>query len=78
MPSRRYLCSLCLCFNGGIQPRDCHSLRTRIHLDSAVSCGLIDMYAKCGFNDLGYLVFELMSEKKLIAYNADIFNQMYA
>ncbi|KAG6537516.1 putative pentatricopeptide repeat-containing protein At1g64310 [Zingiber officinale] len=52
----------------------CYSLRTGIHLDHAVSCGLIDMYSKCGFSDSGYLAFELMPEKNVVAYNAAISN----
>ncbi|CAL9761858.1 unnamed protein product [Musa acuminata subsp. burmannicoides] len=50
----------------------CYSMRSSINLDTAVSCGLIDMYAKCGFPELGFQLFELMPEKGVIAYNAVI------
>ncbi|CAL9188555.1 unnamed protein product [Musa hybrid cultivar] len=50
----------------------CYSMRSSINLDIAVSCGLIDMYAKCGFPELGFQLFELLPEKGVIAYNAVI------
>ncbi|XP_008792876.2 putative pentatricopeptide repeat-containing protein At1g64310 [Phoenix dactylifera] len=49
-----------------------HAIRHGMELDVAVSCALIDTYAKCGFAELGLRVFELMPCKNLVAYNTAI------
>ncbi|KAL3642324.1 hypothetical protein CASFOL_013139 [Castilleja foliolosa] len=51
-----------------------HSYAIRHKLDSevSVSSALIDMYAKCGFLEMGIKVFDKMPEKNLISYNTVI------
>nr|XP_010924113.1 putative pentatricopeptide repeat-containing protein At1g64310 [Elaeis guineensis] len=49
-----------------------YAIRHGIQLDIAVSCALVDTYAKCGFVELGLQVFELTPVKNLVAYNTVI------
>ncbi|XP_050226117.1 pentatricopeptide repeat-containing protein At5g61800 [Mercurialis annua] len=44
--------------------------RNRIRVDSFLSTGLVDFYAKCGCIDTALEVFELSSDKSLITWNA--------
>eukprot|EP01018_Ginkgo_biloba_P019587 Gb_24126 [translate_table: standard] len=49
-----------------------YAIRNEFHLDVFVETALIDMYAKCGSLEIAYQVFNKMSKRDLVAWNAII------
>ncbi|KAL3835229.1 hypothetical protein ACJIZ3_009965 [Penstemon smallii] len=49
-----------------------YTLRNKCNTDIAVSSALIDMYAKCGFLEMGINVFKTMPIKNIVSYNSII------
>lgn len=52
----------------------CYAVRLGADMDIRVLSSLLDAYAKCGFAELGYLVFRQMPHKNSIMYNMIISN----
>lgn len=52
----------------------CYAIRIGADADVKVSSSLMDAYAKCGFAELGYLVFRQMPNKNSVVYNMVISN----
>lgn len=50
----------------------CYVLRVGMDSDIGVSCSLIDFYSKCGFPLMGIQVFNMISDKSSVTYNATI------
>ncbi|QHO23983.1 Putative pentatricopeptide repeat-containing protein [Arachis hypogaea] len=48
-----------------------HAMK-RCFMDEFVQNSLIDMYLKCGFADLAYLVFDKITEKSIVTWNCMI------
>ncbi|XP_050235897.1 putative pentatricopeptide repeat-containing protein At1g69350, mitochondrial [Mercurialis annua] len=72
-----YSLSSCVsaCANGGLLwfGRELHCYAVKGHiLDEFVQNSLIDMYSKCGFVDLAYLVFNRIERKSVVAWNSMI------
>ncbi|XP_058088430.1 putative pentatricopeptide repeat-containing protein At1g64310 [Magnolia sinica] len=49
-----------------------HVFRRGFEFDVMVSSALIDMYAKCGFPDLGLQVFKMAPKRNVVSYNSVI------
>ncbi|CAM0881263.1 unnamed protein product [Alopecurus aequalis] len=52
----------------------CYAVRLGADKDIKVSSSLMDAYAKCGFAELGYLVFSQTAKKNSVMYNMVISN----
>ncbi|KAF7036538.1 hypothetical protein CFC21_047172 [Triticum aestivum] len=52
----------------------CYAVRVGADTDTKVSSSLMDAYAKCGFAELGYLVFRQIPNKNSVMYNMVISN----
>ncbi|GJN18688.1 hypothetical protein PR202_gb05876 [Eleusine coracana subsp. coracana] len=52
----------------------CYAVRHGAHMDTRVLFSLLDAYAKCGFSELGYLVFRQFPHKNSVMYNTVISN----
>jgi pentatricopeptide repeat protein len=52
----------------------CYAVRLGVDKDIKVSSSLMDAYAKCGFAELGYLVFRRIAKKNSVMYNMVISN----
>jgi pentatricopeptide repeat protein len=52
----------------------CYAVRLGADIDIRVLSSLLDAYAKCGFPELGYLVFRQMPHKNSVMYNTVISN----
>ncbi|XP_037407436.1 putative pentatricopeptide repeat-containing protein At1g64310 [Triticum dicoccoides] len=52
----------------------CYAVRVGADKDIKVSSSLMDAYAKCGFAELGYLVFRQIRKKNSVMYNMVISN----
>ncbi|KAF2302119.1 hypothetical protein GH714_032851 [Hevea brasiliensis] len=64
-------CSIEGCLHGGKEIH-CQVIRSGLELDIMVQTSLIDMYAKCGRLDYAESVFNRISSKNLVAWNAII------
>ncbi|KAL0441015.1 UNVERIFIED_CONTAM: putative pentatricopeptide repeat-containing protein [Sesamum radiatum] len=49
-----------------------YAIRHDCNMEVAVSSALIDMYAKCGFMEMGIKVFKNMPKRNIISYNTVI------
>ncbi|KAL6493506.1 hypothetical protein OROGR_032285 [Orobanche gracilis] len=49
-----------------------YAVRHRFNTEVTVSSALIDMYAKCGFLNMGVKVFDKMPERNVVSYNTVI------